>query len=119
MRRGVLRAWRLVILAGIPVTLAGVAGALASPPAAAPLLAVSLVGWAVLPAPALWHTGRESTGTARTVNRIAAVLSLAGVGTYLAALAVRTAPSASPRIAGLALVGVGQTVGIVDAAVRY
>ncbi|PSQ05394.1 hypothetical protein BRC97_09150 [Halobacteriales archaeon QS_6_71_20] len=64
MRRGVLRAWRLVILAGIPVT-------------------------------------------------------LAGVGAYLAALAVGTAPSASSRIAGLALVGVGQTVGIVDAAARY
>lgn len=119
MRRGVLRAWRLVILAGIPVTLAGVAGALASPPAAAPLLAVSLVGWAVLPAPALWYTGRESTGTARTVDRTAAALSLAGVGAYLAALAVGTAPSASSRIAGLALVGVGQTVGIVDAAARY
>jgi len=119
MREGVLRAWRLVILAGIPVTLAGVAGALASPPAAAPLLAASVVGWALLPAPALWYTGGESPGTARTVNRVAAALSLAGVAVYLAALAVGTAPSASPRVAGLALVGVGQTVGIVDAALRY
>jgi len=55
------------------------------------------VGWAVLPAPALWYTGRESPDTAQTVNRVAAALSLAGLGAYLAAVAVGTAPSASGR----------------------
>ncbi|MXR41030.1 hypothetical protein GRX01_06715 [Halobaculum sp. WSA2] len=120
MAAGVLRAWRLVILVGIPVTLAGTVGLLvAGDPASAPLIATSVVGWTLLPVPALWYTGRESRGTARAVNYAAAALSLAGAVLYVGALAVGTAPEAGVRIAGLALVGVGQTVGIVDAAVRY
>ncbi|SHH23462.1 hypothetical protein [Halobaculum gomorrense] len=120
MGAGVLRAWRLVILAGIPVTLAGTVGLLVAPdPASSLLVAVSVVGWTLLPVPALWYTGREAAGTAGAVNYAAATLSLAGAVGYVAALAAGAVPDSSLRIAGLAFVGVGQTVGIVDAAVRY
>ncbi|MFC7068992.1 hypothetical protein [Halobaculum lipolyticum] len=120
MREGVLRAWRGVILAGIPVTLAGTLGLLVVTwPLSAPLRAVSVVGWTLLPAPALLSTGRESVGSARTVNYAAAALSVAGAAAYLAGLVGGAAPDATVRLAGLALVGVGQTAGIVDAVVRY
>lgn len=120
MATGVLRAWRLVILAGTPVTLAGTVGLLvATDPGSSPLVAASVVGWTLLPVPALWYTGRESAGTARTVNYAAAALSLAGAAVYGGALAAGAVPESGLRVAGLALVGVGQTVGIVDAAVRY
>ncbi|QZX98828.1 hypothetical protein [Halobaculum rubrum] len=120
MATGVLRAWRLVILAGIPVTLAGTVGLLvAADPASSPLVATSVVGWTLLPVPALWYTGRESRGTARTVNYAAATLSLAGAVAYVVGLASGAPIDAPVRLAGLALVGVGQTVGIVDAAARY
>ena len=120
MRGGVLRAWRLVILAGIPVTLAGTVGLLvADDPTSAPLIATSVVGWTLLPVPALWYTGRGSRRTARTVNYGAAALSLAGALVYLGGLVAGAVPDSGVRIAGLALVGVGQTAGIVDAVVRY
>lgn len=120
MATGVLRAWRLVILVGTPVTLAGTAGLLlAADPASSPPVAVSVVGWTFLPVPALWYTGRESRGDARTVNYAAAALSLAGALAYLAGLVAGAVPDSGLRLAGLALVGVGQTIGIVDAAVRY
>ncbi|WP_277555671.1 hypothetical protein [Halobaculum limi] len=120
MREGVLRAWRTVILVGIPITLAGTAGLLtAAAPGSSPLAAVSVVGWTFLPVPALWYTGRESTGNARTVNYAAAALSALGAVVYLDVTLAGVVPTAPLRLAGLALVGVGQTVGIVDAVVRY
>ncbi|QZP38500.1 hypothetical protein [Halobaculum magnesiiphilum] len=120
MAAGVLRAWRLVILVGIPVTLAGTVGLLvAGDPASSPLVATSLVGWTLLPVPALWYTGRESRGVAQTVNYTAAGLAAAGALVHLGGLVAGAVPDSRIRIAGLALVGVGQTVGIVDAAVRY
>ncbi|MFC7137257.1 hypothetical protein [Halobaculum litoreum] len=120
MRTGVLRAWRTVILVGIPVTLAGTAGLLAPGLGTTPLL-VSVVGWMLLPAPALWYTARASAGTARPVNRAAAALSLVGAAVYLAGVFVGgpTDPLLALAVPGLALVGVGQTAGIVDAVVRY
>ncbi|MFC7096381.1 hypothetical protein [Halobaculum marinum] len=120
MREGVLRAWRTVILAGIPVTLAGTLGlSVVSGPLAPTLLTVSVVGWTILPAPALFYTGTESEDTARTVNYAAGTLSIAGAATYLAGVFGGAAPSAPVLLVGLALVGVGQTAGIVDAVVRY
>ncbi|MFC6785998.1 hypothetical protein [Halobaculum halobium] len=120
MREGVLRAWRTVILAGIPVTLAGTAGLLAPGLGTTPVLA-SVVGWTLLPVPALVSTARASAGSARTVNGAAAALSLAGAAAYLAGVFVGgpADPALGPVVAGLALVGVGQTAGIVDAVVRY
>ena len=69
---GVLRAWRLVTLAGVPVTAAGLVGSLDAP-VDGRLLAVPLVGWMLLPAPAFWHTAATSAGAgdsrAAFVNR--------------------------------------------------
>jgi len=123
MVTGVLRAWKLVILAGTPVTLAGVAGFLARdgtvPALAAALpadaaLAVAFYGWMLLPAPAFVYTGlRDSAVPRSTAHHVAAACSLAGVG--VAALA----PAATGTVAGIALVAVGQTAGILAATVLY
>jgi hypothetical protein len=115
MASGVLRAWKLVILAGTPVTLAGVAGFLALgapeiPPTA--LLAVSLYGWALLPAAGFAYTGRRVETGARIY---AAGVACCVVG----AVAVAVAPSATWTAIGLAVVGIGQTAGILDATLRY
>lgn len=121
MREGVLRAWRLVVLVGIPITVAGAVGLLLSPPVEA-LLAVSLVGWMVVPAPALWYTGAAAgfrgDSRAALVNRVAALLSVAGALAYVATLVARGTPPLL-QLFGIGLVGVGQTLGIVDAVVRY
>ncbi|EMA63535.1 hypothetical protein [Halorubrum kocurii] len=116
MSAGVLRTWKLVILAGTPVTLAGVVGFLALggtldlPPDA--LLAVSLYGWALLPA----------AGFASTRGRVEAgawVYDL-GVGCCVAgAVGVAAAPSATWTAVALGVVGAGQTAGILDATLRY
>ncbi|MEF8757751.1 MAG: hypothetical protein V5A33_05910, partial [Halobacteriales archaeon] len=52
METGVLRAWRLVILAGVPPALAGTAGLAATPNVDA-LLWSAVLGWMVVPGPAL------------------------------------------------------------------
>lgn len=116
MAGGVLRAWKLVILAGTPVTLAGAvgflfAGGLAGLPADA-FLAVALYGWILLPVPAFIYTGLRDETAAR-VYYVAAACSVAGaVGVALAGLPVEVA-------AGLLVVGAGQTMGIVAATVLY
>ncbi|EMA60675.1 hypothetical protein [Halorubrum lipolyticum] len=116
MAEGVLRTWKLVVLAGTPVTLAGVAGFLAldgtlgvSPEA---LLAVSLYGWALLPAVGFARTRRRVEAGARIYD-FGAVCCVAG------ALGVAVAPSATLTAVALAVVGAGQTAGILDATLRY
>ncbi|MFO8116483.1 MAG: hypothetical protein R6U01_14190 [Halorubrum sp.] len=116
MATGVLRAWKLVILAGTPVTLAGVAGFLlrggdAGVPADV-LLAVSLFGWALLPALGFTYTGRRVEAGAR-IYAAGVVCCVAG------AVAVAVAPSPPWTAVGLAVVGAGQTAGILDATLRY
>jgi hypothetical protein len=123
MATGVLGAWRLVILAGTPVTLAGVAGFLARDgtlpglAAAVPadaLLAVAFYGWMLLPAPAFVYTGlRDPESPRSTVQHAAAACSVAG------AVAAALAGSPSGTVAGVALVGLGQTAGILAATALY
>jgi hypothetical protein len=123
MATGVLRAWKLVILAGTPVTLAGVAGFLARdgtvPSLAAvlpadALLAVAFYGWMLLPAPAFVYTGLRDPAAPRSiVHHAAAACSVAGAA--VAALA----GSPTGTVAGIALVGVGQTAGILTATALY
>lgn len=115
MASGVLRAWKLVILAGTPVTLAGLAGFLAlggsavSPNA---LLAVSLYGWMLLPVPAFVYTGLRDA-VAPTAYYAAAAGSAAGT-------VVVTIAGTTPGVAaGVALVGIGQTIGIAAATALY
>lgn len=111
MTTGVLRAWKAVILAGTPVTLAGVVGFLSLDGLAVPtepLLAVALYGWILLPAAGLAYTGRRADATARAYDVGAACCLAGAVGVALAGRPVETA-------AGLGVVGVGQTIGIAAA----
>lgn len=113
MAEGALRAWRLVLVIGLGLTVAGITGFLVES-GETTLHATSLVGWMVLPALGLADTARELPA-ARTVYLGGAVLSLAGSGLFLASLGAGSDPLAA---AGFALVGVGQTAGIVDASTR-
>lgn len=116
MTEGVLRVWRTVILVGVPVTLAGVAGLLVRPRATA-LLAVALVGWMVVPALALARTApmlpSEASGRIATAGGGLSLFGaiLYGAGWFLSAPTV--------VLGALACVGVGQTAGIADAVYRY
>lgn len=112
MDRGALRAWRAVLVAGLPVTLAGIAGFRLGDPT---LLATSVVGWMLLPAAGLAYTGSVFVA-ARRVYYAAAGVTLLGAAVYLAWFA--GLGGAATALVGLALVGVGQTVGILDAARR-
>lgn len=115
MTEGVLRTWRAVIVAGIPVTLLGLASFFVNT-AVGPLRTAAVVGWMVLPAYGLYETAM-AVDAARTpgVYVAGAALSAAGAVVYLAAVAApeRAVPVA---VAGLTLVNVGQTAGIVNAA---
>lgn len=111
METGALRGWRAVLVVGLFVTLAGVAGFVFS---LQPLLGLSLVGWMVLPAAGLLYTGYLFTD-ARSVYYSSGVLSTVGAAVYVVSLA-DTGPVLS--LVGIALVGLGQTIGIVDASIR-
>lgn len=113
MSTGAFRAWRLVMVVGVPVTLAGLAGFLVDSGQTV-LWSVSLVGWMVLPAGGLAFTAREMP-EARELYGATAALSLAGAAVSVVALALDTE---TLLFAGIGLVALGQTVGIVDAARR-
>lgn len=111
----VLRAWRGVLAGGFVVTLAGTVG-LALDPNQSALLAVSLYGWMILPGLAYVRTGRMVMETpARYVYVAAAGTSLAGAVLY-AVGHLGGVETAVTTVVGLAVVGVGQTAGIVTAA---
>ncbi|MFB6206995.1 MAG: hypothetical protein ABEJ05_10775 [Haloglomus sp.] len=119
MREGVLSVWWLVIAGGVPVTAAGLVG-LAVPALGQPLLPVAVGGWMLLPAAALLETGREMPAAdahAPTIYLAAGGLCLVGALAYFGGLLFVGGQRA--LVAGLVLVGVGQTASIVDAVVRY
>jgi hypothetical protein len=106
----VLSVWRWVIVAGVPVTLAGVAGLRLD---STLLLSTSLLGWMLLPGAGYLLTARRTTDG---VYAAAGVCSLAGAVVYwLGTVAV--VPGVG-TLAGLALVGVGQTAGMVRATLQ-
>ncbi|CCC41047.1 hypothetical protein [Haloquadratum walsbyi] len=112
MRSGALRTWWIIVAIGFVITLSGLIGLL-STPLNRGLLRVSLSGWMLLPAIGFIDTGRRS-GAVPLTTFGAAVISVAGTVLYFI--------SGSEMVlifAGLALVGVGQTIGIVDAVIRY
>jgi hypothetical protein len=113
MSTGAFRAWRLVMVLGLPVTLAGLAGFLVDGGETV-LWSVSLVGWMVLPAGGLAYTARELP-EARRLYAGTAFLSLAGAVLSVVGLAIGENQLV---FAGIGLVALGQTVGIVDAARR-
>ncbi|RAW44242.1 hypothetical protein DQW50_15510 [Halorubrum sp. 48-1-W] len=114
MGSGALRVWKLVILAGTPVTLAGVLGFLALDGVLAlparPLLSIALYGWILLPAVGLADTGRRVGRSARAYDVGTACCVVGAVG-----VAVAGSPTATA--VALGVVGVGQTLGIVAATV--
>jgi len=112
MDHGALRAWRAVLVAGLGLTLVGVAGFVGPVAGPAPL-GVSLVGWMVLPAAGLGYTARELPEAAVVYGGGAAVAVLG------AAVFAWTASAGAPAVwPSVGLVAVGHTAGIVDAARR-
>jgi len=117
MREGVLSVWWLVVAAGVPVTMAGIVG-LVVPVLGQVFLPLAVGGWMLLPGVALVETGREMAEDGpRSVYLAAGGLCLAGTLVYFGGLF--GAGGQRALVAGLVLVGVGQTTGIVDAVVRY
>ena len=109
----VLRAWLAVIVVGVPVTALGGYGVGVGNLTAA---AVAIGGWAVLPAVALWYTGRVLPADERArVYTIGGVCS--GGGAALFGYGVVAMPGLV--LPALAFVGVGQTLGILTATVTY
>ncbi|PCR91442.1 hypothetical protein [Natrinema ejinorense] len=113
MDRGALRAWRLVLVAGLGITVAGIGGFFL-PSVAEPLLATSLVGWMVLPAAGLAYTARELPDAAFVYGGGAA-LSILGAVLFVGSLVDDRGLLAT---LAFVMVAVGQTAGIVDAARR-
>jgi hypothetical protein len=113
MDDGALRAWRVVLVVGLVLTLAGIAG-FVGPLAGPPLLGVSLIGWMVLPAAGLAYTARAIPDAA-AVYAGGAVASIAGAALFLWSLSTPSGPLVWPSFG---LVAIGQTAGIVDAARR-
>jgi len=116
MSDGVLWAWRGVLAAGVFLTTAGALGLYGMPYSRA-LLSVGLYGWMLTPAAGLAYTARESEAQYATyASAIGSLLSIVGAGVY-AASSVGIVPL--PVTAAIAVVGVGQTLGIADAVYRY
>lgn len=114
----VLRVWRVVLFAGLPLTLAGTVGLWLSPPNEV-LLGLSLYGWMLLPGAAYLQTGTlVPDAPFRQVYVLAGVLSLAGA--VVSAAATGNVMGVGPEwlLVGLAVVGLGQSVGMVTAAVQ-
>jgi hypothetical protein len=109
MHDGALRVWRRIILAGFVFTVAGAVGLVLSEPR---LLWTAVVGWMLLPAAGLWDTGRRGARPVRAYLGGGALSGLGAVAYVLGAVAGEAA-----TLAGLLLVGVGQTAGIVAAVV--
>jgi len=115
MSTGALAGWRAVMVVGLGVTLTGVAGFVVESTA---LLATSLVGWMLLPAAGLAYTGRLLDDAASLYYGTAALGGLGAI-VYLLSLVGYGESIGFVGLGGLALVGIGQTVGIVDAVVRF
>ncbi|MDG5819640.1 hypothetical protein [Natronococcus sp. A-GB7] len=114
MRHGTLLVWWRLIVVGLLVTLCGTAGFLLEP-VADPLQAIALFGWMALPAVGFIDTGRRVPNGAWIYLGGAAACGLGAVA-YAIGVTAATDPIA---VAGLVAVGLGQTAGILDAAIRY
>jgi len=114
MRGPVLGVWQAVLGLGLLANLPGTA-ALWQGVTAGPAVALSLYGWLLLPAGAYVLTWRRMPGDRAAPYLLAAVGTLAGTAVYAAGQAGPVGGS-WPALAGLAVAGLGQTVGIVAAA---
>ena len=114
MGSGVLRAWRTVILVGTPFAIAGLAGFLVSTGSWA-LFSFALSGWMLLPAVGFVYTARH-VSEGGWVYAASAAGCLLGAIVY--AVGIGIAWDAG-LVVGLLVVGAAQTVGILDAVLRY
>ncbi|MFB6308492.1 MAG: hypothetical protein ABEH35_04105 [Haloarculaceae archaeon] len=113
MRDGTLRVWWSIIVVGLVLTVGGAVG-FHLRGGSAVLLGGALFGWMLLPAVGFVDTGRRATD--------GGWIYLGGAGAcLLGALVYAVGPlgASGVAVAGLALVGIGQTAGILHAAVRY
>ena len=111
MRSGVLFVWKLVLLIGFAITAFGLVGLTTG---VHELLPITVVGWMLVPGVALAYTGRAGA-LGPEIYYAGAALSLLGALSYLVGLLVASDPW---LLAGLLLVGVGQTAGIANAVYR-
>ena len=113
MRSGVLRGWLIVIVVGTPFAIAGLAGFVA-PAGSTALFAVALGGWMLLPAAGFGYTARHIPEAAR-LYAASALGCLLGAALYAGGA---LAGVGGARSAGLVVVGLSQTAGILDAVRR-
>ena len=113
----VLRVWRRVLVAGLVPTLAGTVD-LAVDAGSDPVLPLTVLAWVLLPGAAYLATGRAVAASPyRRVYFLAGAASLVGAGGYALAWTVGDAGVLGDPVAlwSLAVVGVGQTAGILAA----
>jgi len=114
MREGVLHTWWVVVAVGFVATLLGAVGFHLAE--FGPVLqGVALFGWMLLPAVGFVDTGRRASERSWLYLGAAASCVL---GAALYGVGIPTA-SVGLQVGGIAVVGLGQTVGILDAAFRY
>jgi len=115
MQEGVLLAWKVVLLVGIVLNALGTVAVFADP-VNTTLARVAVAGWMLVPAAAYVYTG-ENVGRTPRVYQAGAALSAIGAGAYL--LSPELSSSEPVALLGFALVGVGQTAGILAAVWSY
>lgn len=113
----VLSAWQRILAIGAVVNVIGTVDLVVTPGADS-LSALALSAWIVLPAAAYVRTWTAMSGPAyRHVYLVGAALSVVGLGLF-AAGGSGFLGGTVVAVAGLAVVGVGQTAGIVTAALQ-
>lgn len=110
----VLRGWQAVIAAGLVVTALGAVGFVV-PAVSGPLWAISIGGWMLLPAVGLAYTAALMPTEVQRIYIWSATITVVGLVTYFTAVvgSIDVFP-----IVGIAVVGVGQSMGILDAIAR-
>lgn len=113
----VLPAWRQVLLAGLLATLLGTVDLVVAPESN-PALPVTLYAWMLLPGVAYARTGGETEASPhrRTYFAVAAG-SILGAALYSLPF-VDLGGGSALLLAGLAVIGIAQTAGIVSAALQ-
>jgi len=110
----VLRGWQAVIAVGLVVTALGAVGFVA-PAVSVPLWTISIGGWMLLPAVGLAYTAALMPTEVQRIYIWSATITVVGLVTY--GTAVAGSIDVLPTV-GIAVVGVGQTMGILDAIAR-
>lgn len=110
----VLRGWQAVIAVGLVVTALGAVGFVVSSAATA-LWTISIGGWMLLPAVGLAYTAALMPTKVQRIYIWSATISFVGLVMYFTAVVGNI--DVFPVIA-IAVVGVGQSMGILDAIAR-